>query len=1154
MVEDSPEFPSAPRAVPRAVPQTQDVRFSAGSVLGDYRMEAPVGEGGMAWVFRARHLRLNRLVALKILKPTLAADLEFQRRFVAEAQAASAVDDPHIIPVYEAGEAGGLLFIAMRFVPGGDLSGLLEREGALSPARAAAFVSPVASALDAAHAAGFVHRDIKPANILVDAGPGRPDHVYLSDFGVSKAAMSAVSLTGVGVFVGSPSYSAPEQFDDRPVDGRADQYALACVAYQLLTGEIPFGQDTFLSVMTAHLSSPPPSLGAKRPGFPQAADHVLARALAKAPGDRFGSCGEFAEALREALGLLPYNARTLPAAPAGPADPASLVETVDLAAVSPRPPTQPVVPGPRTLPRDIASFTGRQLELDSLVGVAEGAGGVVGIHAIGGMAGVGKTAFAVHAAHRLAPRFPDGQIFLQLHGHTPGQRPVGPADALASLLLAAGVPAGRIPPGVAERMALWRDRTAEKQLLLILDDAEGSEQVRPLLPGAGGSLVLVTSRRHLSALEDATSISLDTLPPDEAAALLVRLANRPGLSPADPAVEDVTRLCGYLPLAIGMVARQLHHHPAWSLIGQAADLMAARDRLELMTTESVSVAAAFNLSYEDLAPGQQQLFRRLGLHPGADIDAYAAAALAGTDLGAARRGLDALYDHYLLTEPARGRYRLHDLLREHARALVGRLDTAADRDGALAGLLDYYQQASLLAEARLARQARPASAPAAASAAPTEPTAPTAQADSARAAPVPVTAVLGDRPQALAWARSERANLLACLDHAAATGQTSRVIALTAGLASLLRQDGPWADAIAAQTAAARAAQRIGDRGAQANALSDLGIVSRLVSDFPGATKALAEALAIFREIDDKPGQANALNHLGKARQMTDDLPGATRDLEEALAISRAVDDRLGQAAALTNLGSLRRLITDYPGATRDLEEALSICRETGDRLGELAGLLYLAEVRVAAGDHQRAAQDLEQGLVIARETGNRLGTANAFLLLGDVRKASGDNPAAIGSMEAALGLYRELGDRLGQGNSFLGLGEVRRLAGDYPGAARDLAEGADIFRAIGNRGGETAIINQTGALHLVLGALDEARSCHRQALEMARQIGEDWDEAHALAGLGRCDLAAGRAAEAAALLERAREIFERIGASEAIGLAAELAAVRAGEPSSESE
>ncbi len=281
--------------------------FRQGSVLAGYRLEAQVGSGGMAVVFRARDERLGRPVALKILAPALASDGTFRRRFIAESRAAARVDDPHIIPVYEAGEANGVLFIAMRLVIGGDLRRVLEQEGALPPDRAAEFISPVASALDAAHGAGLVHRDVKPANILVDARPGRPDHVYLSDFGVSKGAVSSVSLTGQ--FLGTPVYSAPEQIQCRVVDGRTDQYALACVAYQLLTGSVPFERDQGLAVLLAHLSEPPPSLGSRRPGLPDAADQVLARALAKAPENRYGSCGDFADALNEALGLAPYRTR-----------------------------------------------------------------------------------------------------------------------------------------------------------------------------------------------------------------------------------------------------------------------------------------------------------------------------------------------------------------------------------------------------------------------------------------------------------------------------------------------------------------------------------------------------------------------------------------------------------------------------------------------------------------------------------------------------------------------------------------------------------------------------------------------------------------------------------------------------------------------------
>jgi serine/threonine-protein kinase len=292
--------------------------FRPGSLLAGYRLEAQVGTGGMAVVFRARDQRLHRLVALKILAPVLAADGTFRRRFIAESRAAAAVDDPHIIPVHEAGEADGVLFIAMRFVQGGDLRRVLEQEGALRSDRVAGFISPIASALDAAHAVGLVHRDVKPANILVDARPGRPDHVYLSDFGVSKGATASVSLTGTGQFLGTPDYSAPEQIQGRAVDGRTDQYALACVAYQLLTGSVPFGRDQGMAVLLAHLSEPPPSLGSRRPDLPAAADEVLARALAKTPEKRYGSCGDFADALREALGLTPYHPRAPATAPDHP--------------------------------------------------------------------------------------------------------------------------------------------------------------------------------------------------------------------------------------------------------------------------------------------------------------------------------------------------------------------------------------------------------------------------------------------------------------------------------------------------------------------------------------------------------------------------------------------------------------------------------------------------------------------------------------------------------------------------------------------------------------------------------------------------------------------------------------------------------------------
>ena len=735
----------------------------------------------------------------------------------------------------------------------------------------------------------------------------------------------------------------------------------------------------------------------------------------------------------------------------------------------------------RTLPRDIASFTGRQQELAQLAEAAAALDGVVNIHAIGGMAGVGKTAFAVHAAHRLAERFPAGQIFLPLHGHTPGQQPVDPADALASLLLTTGVPAGQVPHGLEARMALWRDRLAVKHLLLILDDAVSTEQVRPLLPGRG--MVLVTSRRHLSALEDATAISLDILPPLEAAALLVRLSGRPGLSSDDTSVREITRLCGYLPLAIGMVARQLHHHPVWSAGARAAELSAARDRLELMATENLSVAAAFNLSYADLTANQQRLFRRLGVHPGADIDAYAAAALDGTDLPTARSGLEALYDQYLLAEPAQGRYRLHDLIREHARSLAERDEP--DRDEATARLLDYYRHTAAHADALIARHAQPLADPA-------ECTIPAAVPD------------IANREQALAWARVERANLIGCLDQATGLGQHAAVVALTAGLAGLLRHDGPWAEAIARYASALDAARHLGDQRSQANALSNIGIVLRLIGDYPGAAEALEEALGISRQLGDRLGEANALNYLGSLRRNAGDNQGAGNALEEALTIARDLGDRLGQAMALRTLGDVRRVIGDYPEAVRDLEEALGISRQLGDRLGQASALCYLGTARRMTGDYQEAVRDLEEALAISRDLDDRLGQAYALHFLGD----------------------------------------VRRRAGDFSRAAWDLDEALGIYRDLGNRDGEAGALNLTGTLCRVRGDLSEAGSCHLHALNLAREIGNGWSEAMALAGLGRCAMAIGHAAQAETLLRQALDMFQRIGPAEVPDILAELNAL----------
>ncbi|MFD8326538.1 serine/threonine-protein kinase [Streptomyces lydicus] len=273
-----------------------------GRRIAEYLLQDEIGRGGMAVVYRAEDLRLGRTVAVKLLAPELARNETFRKRFTHESRVAAAIDHPHIVPVFEAGETEGMLYIAMRYVQGRDLAALLDRDGPLPLETACRIALQVASALDAAHAHDLVHRDVKPGNILVAEGTDsdRPEHVYLTDFGLTKKSLSLTGFTSVGQFVGTLDYVAPEQISGRPVDGRCDVYSLACVLFEMLTGGPPFRRDDDMALLWAHQYDPPPAVTGLRPDLPPAVDAVFAQSLAKAPADRYETCRGFVAAVRAA--------------------------------------------------------------------------------------------------------------------------------------------------------------------------------------------------------------------------------------------------------------------------------------------------------------------------------------------------------------------------------------------------------------------------------------------------------------------------------------------------------------------------------------------------------------------------------------------------------------------------------------------------------------------------------------------------------------------------------------------------------------------------------------------------------------------------------------------------------------------------------------
>jgi tetratricopeptide (TPR) repeat protein/DNA-binding XRE family transcriptional regulator len=751
--------------------------------------------------------------------------------------------------------------------------------------------------------------------------------------------------------------------------------------------------------------------------------------------------------------------------------------------------TGPVVP--RQLPGPVRHFVGRAEELAELTGLLDQPGtqspGTVVISAIGGTAGVGKTALAMHWAYLVAGRFPDGQLYVNLRGYDRDQ-PMPAADALAAFLRAVGVAGQDIPADIDERAARYRSTLAGRRMLVVLDNASEVEQVRPLLPGTPACVTVVTSRDSLAGLvarDGAQRLDLDLLPPAEAVGLLRALIGaRAHRDPA--AAATLAEQCCRLPLALRVAAELATARPAVPLADLVTELADQQRRLDLLDAAGdarTAVRAVFSWSYRHLDAGAGRAFRLASLHPGADLDPYAAAVLTSTTLEQAHRLLDVLARAHLIQPAGPGRYGMHDLLRAYARDLAAAQDGEGERRAALTRLFDHYLHTAAAAMNTLfpaEHHHRPRIPPPATPA-------------------LPVT----DPAVAREWLDNERATLVAVTAHTADHGWPGHATRLAATMFRYLDAGGHYPEAITIHTCARHAARHVGDRAAEATALINLGAVDHRLGRHQQATDGFQQALALCREIGDRTGEARALNNLGLVDQLQGRYQQATEHLQQALAVFRENGDRTGEANALGHLGLIDRLQGHYQQATEHQRQALALCCEIGNRIGEAYALGNLGDLDLQQGRYQQATEHQRQALAVFREIGNRPGEADALTNLGNVDLQQGRCQQATDHHHQALALCHETGYRPGEAKALNGVGEVL------------LADGQP----------------------------DHARSHLTTALGLASQIGDKYQQARAHNGLARSYHATGDPGQARHQWHEALILYTGLGAPEADQVRAQLAA-----------
>ncbi|MFV2088403.1 BTAD domain-containing putative transcriptional regulator [Micromonospora sp. LOL_021] len=667
-------------------------------------------------------------------------------------------------------------------------------------------------------------------------------------------------------------------------------------------------------------------------------------------------------------------------------------------------------PVPAQLPADVAGFTGRAAELgwfDRTMGAAGRGNADPGavICVLSGTAGVGKTALAVWWAHRARDRFPDGQLYIDLRGYDPEQ-PVEPGAALARFLRALGVADADMALDVDERAAHYRSLMDGRRMLVVLDNAASVEQVRPLLPGAASCPVLVTSRDSLAGLvarEGAGRRGLDLLPIDDAVALLRRLVGDRVDAEPQAAVTLATQ-CAQLPLALRVAAELATARAELSLTRLVDGLTDRRRRLDMLDAggdRRTGVRAILSWSYQHLPADAARAFRLLGLHPGADVDAAAVAALAGTDPVTADRLVDRLCRAHLVEPAGPDRYGMHDLLRAYAAELAADVDPPEVRDAAVTRLFDYYL--------RTAATAMNAVHPAERHLRPTvPPTGPDGDLTEVRTAPP--TTPDGDPGAARVWLEVERANLMAVTAYGARHGWARHAVRLTALLYRHLECGGHYPDAITMQGHGIAAARAAADLAGEANLLTNLAVVHDHQGRRQQAVAHLRQALTLYRDVDEPAGEARTLGNLGVVLGELGDRRSAICYIGRALALLRTLGEHHGMIRALGSLGQLFTVEGRLGEAAGRLREGLVLCRRTGDRVGEAMLLNYAGQLHNRRGAHRAAARCHARARSIAADTGSRGVEALAFDGLGAAAHAAGQRAQAHGYWRRALAIFTELG------------------------------------------------------------------------------------------------------------------------------------------------